>query len=398
MGFFVSHGGGHAMTYCKSGLSLLILVACCVSLVSCERAAPPTGGPTEKGETQMTIEKAPYGKLPDGRQVDIYTLTNAKGMRARLINYGATTVSLEAPDAGGALTDVTLGYETLEGWLASTSYFGATVGRYANRIAKGKFTLDGKTYTLATNNGENHLHGGIKGFDKVLWNAETVRTGDAVGVKFTYLSKDGEEGFPGNLQVTALYTLTNDNEFKVAFSATTDKPTVVNLAHHTYWNLAGPAAGDVLGHELMLCADRYTPVDAGLIPTGELKPVKGTPMDFTTPTAIGARIEQVEGGYDHNFVLRDYGKGVRLAARVTEPKSGRIMEIYTDQPGIQFYSGNFLDGTVTGKGGVGYKKHYGFCLETQHYPDSPNKPDFPTVVLRPGETYTHTMIHKFSTK
>jgi len=346
----------------------------------------------------MTVEKAPYGNLPDGRPVDIYTLTNAKGLRVRLTNYGAITVSLEAPDAGGNLTDVTLGYETLEGWLTNTFYFGATVGRYANRIAKGKFTLDGTTYTLATNIGENHLHGGIQGFDKRLWNAETVQTDDAVGVKFTYLSKDGEEGYPGNLQVTALYTLTDDNQFKVAFSATTDKPTVVNLAHHTYWNLAGPAAGDVLGHELMLCADRYTPVDAGLIPTGELKPVKDTPMDFTTPTAIGARIDQVEGGYDANFILRDYGKGVRLAARAVEPKSGRVMEIYTDQPGIQFYSGNFLDGTVTGKGGVAYKKHHGFCLETQHYPDSPNEPDFPPVVLRPGETYTHTMIHRFSTK
>jgi aldose 1-epimerase len=386
------------MTYCKSGLALLSLFVCCAPNLTCESAAPPAGGPTERGETKMTVEKAPYGNLPDGRPVDIYTLTNAKGMRVRLINYGATTVSLEVPDAGGNLTDVTLGYETLEGWLTNTSYFGATVGRYANRIAKGKFTLDGKTYTLATNNGENALHGGLKGFDKVLWDAETVQTDKEVGVRFTYLSKDGEEGYPGNLKVTATYTLNNDNEFKVAFSATTDKPTVVNLAHHTYWNLAGPAAGDVLGHVLMLNADRYTPVDAGLIPTGELKPVKDTPMDFTTPTAIGARIAQVEGGYDHNFVLRDYGKGVRLAARVTEPKSGRVMEIYTDQPGIQFYSGNFLDGTVKGKGGVVYKKHYGFCLETQHYPDSPNKPDFPTVVLRPGETYTHTMIHKFSTK
>ena len=387
------------MTYCKSGWALLGLVVCCApSFVSCESAAPPAGGPIGKGETQMTIEKAPYGNLPDGRQVDIYTLTNAKGLRARLTNYGAITVSLQVPDAGGNRTDVTLGYETLEGWLTSTSYFGATVGRYANRIAKGKFTLDGKAYTLATNNGENALHGGIQGFDKRLWNAETVQTNGAVGVRFTYLSKDGEEGYPGNLKVTATYTLNNDNEFKVEFSATTDKPTVVNLAHHTYWNLAGPAAGDVLGHVLMLSADRYTPVDAGLIPTGELKPVKDTPMDFTTPTAIGARIEQVEGGYDHNFILRDYGKGVRLAARVVEPKSGRVMEIYTDQPGIQFYSGNFLDGTVKGKGGVAYKKHYGFCLETQHYPDSPNKPDFPPVVLRPGAMYTHTMIHKFSTK
>ncbi len=383
----------------RSRLSLVAVVVCCVWLVSCESAPPPSGEPTEKGEAKLSVTKAPYGKLPDGRQADIFTLTNSSGMKARLTNYGAITVGLEVPDAGGNLTDVTLGYDTLEEWLGSTSYFGATVGRYANRIAKGKFTLDGKTYTLATNNDENHLHGGIKGFDKVLWNAETVETDGAVGVKFTYLSKDGEEGYPGNLKVTATYTLTNSNQYKVAFSATTDKPTVVNLAHHTYWNLAGPAAGDILGHELMLTADKYTPVDAGLIPTGELKDVKGTPMDFTTPTTIGARIAQVEGGYDHNFVLRNQDSSkIALAARVLEPKSGRVMEIHTDQPGIQFYSGNFLDGTATGKGGVVYKKHYGFCLETQHYPDSPNKPDFPPVVLRPGETYRHTMIHKFSTK
>jgi len=347
----------------------------------------------------MSVEKAPYGKLPDGRQADIFTLTNSGGMKVKLTNYGAITVGLEVPDADGNPADVTLGHDTLEAWLGSTSYFGATVGRYANRIAKGKFTLDGKTYTLATNNDENHLHGGVKGFDKRLWDAETVEAAGAVGVKFTYLSKEGEEGYPGNLKVTATYTLNNNNEFKVEFSATTDKPTVVNLAHHTYWNLAGAAAGDVLGHELMLAADKYTPVDAGLIPTGELKDVKDTPMDFTTPTAIGARIARVEGGYDHNFVLRNQDGGkIALAARVLEPKSGRIMEIHTDQPGIQFYSGNFLDGTVTGKGGVAYKKHYGFCLETQHYPDSPNRPDFPPVVLRPGQTYKHTMIHTFSTK
>jgi len=382
----------------RFALLLFGVSVCCVALVSCE-SAPPTGEPAEKGEPKMSVEETAYGKLPDGRQVRLFTLTNSKGLRARLTDYGAITVSLEVPDADGNLADVTLGYDTLEGWLGSTSYFGATVGRYANRIAKGKFTLDGKTYTLATNNGENHLHGGVKGFDKRLWNAETVETAGAVGVKFTYLSKDGEEGYPGNLQVTALYTLTDSNQYKVEFSATTDKTTIVNLAHHTYWNLGGPAAGDILGHELMLAADKYTPVDAGLIPTGELKDVKGTPMDFTTPTTIGARIAQVEGGYDHNFVLRDYdGKTVRLAARVVEPKSGRVMEIHTDQPGIQFYSGNFLDGSVTGKGGVVYKKHGGFCLETQHYPDSPNKPDFPSVVLKPGETYKHIMIHTFSTK
>jgi len=347
------------------------------------------------GGSKLGVDVAPYGKMPDGTAVSLYTLTNGKGMRVKLTNYGAITVSVEVPDKAGKLTDVTVGYDTLEGWLKSTSYFGATVGRYANRIAKGKFTLDGQTYTLATNNGENALHGGIKGFDKVVWNAEPVKTADSAGVKFTYLSKDGEEGYPGNLNVTVVYTLNDKNEFKAEFSATTDKATVVNLAHHTYWNLGGPAAGDILGHLMMINADKYTPVDAGLIPTGELKAVAGTPMDFTAPHAIGERIAQVEGGYDHNYVLRA-GDPIHLAAKVVDPKSGRIMEIFTDQPGVQFYSGNFLDGTVTGKGGVVYKKHYGFCLETQHFPDSPNKPDFPSVVLKPGETYKHIMIHKFS--
>jgi aldose 1-epimerase len=369
-----------------TGLLVLMAVGCALCGVSCQ-----------KGEgMKLAIEKAAFGKLPDGRPVDIYTLTNDKGMRVKLTNYGAITVGVEVPDRAGKLADVTLGYDTLEGWLTNTAYFGATVGRFGNRIAKGKFTLDGKGYTLAVNNGENALHGGIKGFDKVLWNVETVKTGDSVGVKFTYLSADGEEGYPGNLNVTALYSLTNNNEFRVDFSATTDKPTVVNIVHHSYWNLAGPAAGDVLAHELMLCADKYTPVDAGLIPTGELKDVKGTPLDFTKPAAIGARIAQVEGGYDHNFVLRNQDGKVALAARVVEPTSGRVMEVYTDQPGVQFYTGNFLDGTVKGKGGVVYRKHQGFCLETQHYPDSPNRKEFPSVVLRPGQTYRHAMIHRFS--
>jgi len=344
------------------------------------------------------VQKQVYGKLPDGRPVDLYTLTNAAGMRVQLINYGAITVSVEVPDRSGKLTDVTLGYDTLAGWLDNKPYFGATIGRYANRIARGQFTLDGKTYTLARNNGANHLHGGIRGFDKVLWNAEPVQTPESAGVRFTYLSRDGEEGYPGNLSVTALYSLNDDNEFKVEFSATTDKPTVVNLAHHTYWNLAGAAAGDILGHELMLNADHFTPVDEDLIPTGQIASVAGTPMDFTRPTPIGARIAQVAGGYDHNYVLRKQAGQVALAARVYEPQSGRVLEIYTDQPGIQFYSGNFLDGTVRGKGGVAYQKHHGFCLETQHYPDSPNRPEFPSVVLRPGATYRHVMIHKFSTR
>ncbi len=384
------------MTSCKLVAILVSLVGGCLFMTSCEKAPRKQPTTAKKERPKMAVEKAPYGKLPDGRQVDIYTLTNANGMKVRLTNYGAITVGVEAPDRDGKLTDVTLGYDTLEGWLGSTSYFGATVGRYGNRIAKGKFTLDGKTYTLATNNGENHLHGGVKGFDKVLWEAEPLKTDNAVGVTFTYLSKDGEEGYPGNLNVTAVYSLTNDNEFKAEFSARTDKPTVVNVVHHSYWNLAGPAAGDILGHMLMLNADKYTPVDEGLIPTGELKPVKGTPMDFTRPTAIGARIARVKGGYDHNFVLRRQEGKWALAVRVVEPKSGRVMEIYSNQPGVQFYSGNFLDGTVKGKGGVAYKKHYGFCLETQHYPNSPNQKNFPSVVLRPGQIYKHTMVHKFS--
>ncbi len=377
------------MTASRLGLLLSAAAASCMVLGSC-------GGQPPKGPGELSLERTPYGKMPDGRQVDLFTLTNAHGMRVRLINYGAITVSVEVPDRQGNLADVTLGYDTLEGWLANAPHFGATIGRYANRIAKGKFALDGNAYTLATNNGPNHLHGGIKGFDKALWDAEPVQTPSSVAVKFTYRSKDGEEGYPGNLDVTALYSLTDDSEFKAEFSATTDKPTVVNLAHHSYWNLAGPASGDVLGHQLMLSADKYTPVDAGLIPTGELRPVEGTPMDFREPTAIGARIAQVEGGYDHNFVLRGQEGRVTLAARAVEPTTGRVLEIYTDQPGIQFYSGNFLDGTVTGKGGVVYRRHFGFCLETQHYPDSPNHDDFPSVVLRPGETYKHTMIHKFS--
>jgi len=389
------------MAFRRLGLVLSGVLAACVCLVSCE-PAPPVG--LEKGKAELSIEKAPYGKLPDGRQVDLYTLTNANGLRVKIMNYGATTIGVEVPDRDGKLADVTLGYETLAGWLTNTSYFGATAGRYANRIAKGKFTLDGKTYSLAINNGPNHLHGGIKGFNQMLWDARPVGGEGYVGVKFTHVSKDGEEGYPGNLTVTAVYSLTNANEFKAEFSATTDKPTVGNLAHHTYWNLTGGAAGDILGHELMLDADRFTPVDAGLIPTGELRAVKGTPFDFTTPTAVGARIgaenEQLKfgNGYDHNFVLRGEKGKLRLAARVSCPKSGRVMEILSRQPSIQFYSGNFLDGTVKGKGGVVYEKNYGMCLETQTYPDSPNKPDFPSPVLRPGETYKHTMVHRFSTR
>jgi aldose 1-epimerase len=350
------------------------------------------------GGDVMAVKTAPYGKTPDGVACSLFTLTNKNGLKATLTDFGAILVSLEVPDRNGSLADITLGHDTLEGWIGDTSYFGATIGRYGNRIARGKFTLDGKEYTLATNNNENHLHGGAKGFNKVVWGAKPLSKKGAQGVAFTYLSKDGEEGYPGNLACTVTYTLSDANELTICYEATTDKATPVNLTHHSYFNLAGQGTRDVLGHELMLAADKYTPVDAGLIPTGELAPVKGTPMDFTTATAIGARIDQVPGGYDHNFCLTSGGGKLALAACVYEPTSGRVMEISTTEPGIQFYSGNFLDGKVTGKAGKVYKLHYGFCLETQHFPDAPNKPAFPSTILTPGEKYTHLTVHKFTTK
>jgi aldose 1-epimerase len=359
----------------------------------------------------MDVQKESFGRTADGRQVDLYTLTNANGLKARITNYGAIVVSLEVPDRNGKLDDITLGFDTLQEYLKGHPYFGAIVGRYGNRIGKARFTLNGVEYKLAANNGENHLHGGIKGFDKVVWDAQPLTQTDAVGVKLVYLSRDGEEGYAGNLTCIVTYTLTNNDELKISYEALTDKPTPVNLTHHSYFNLAGQGKGDILGHELTLNADSFTPVDKGLIPTGELRSVKGTPFDFTKPTAIGARInednEQLKFGlgYDHNWVLN---KGVKhsgggllilmLAARVYEPTTGRVMEVYTTEPGIQFYSGNFLDGTNVGKGDKVYKHRYGFCLETQHYPDSPNKPSFPSVILEPGQKYAHVTTHKFYTK
>ncbi|HUT28741.1 MAG TPA: aldose epimerase family protein [Sedimentisphaerales bacterium] len=352
----------------------------------------------------MDVKKEIFGNMPDGRQVDLYTLTNAYGVRARIMTYGAIVVSLEVPDRNGKMGDVVLGFDTLEEYLKGHPYFGAIVGRYGNRIGKGRFTLNGVEYKLATNNGENHLHGGIKGFDKVVWDAEPVKQADAVGVKLSYLSKDGEEGYPGNLTCIVGYTLNNSDEFNIWYEALTDKPTPVNLTHHSYFNLAGAGSGDILGHELMLKADRFTPVDAGLIPTGAKASVKGTPMDFLKPTAIGARINQDDEqlkfglGYDHNFVLNKTDASLTLAAQVYEPTTGRVMDVHTTEPGIQFYSGNFLDGSNVGKGGKVYEHRTGFCLETQHFPDSPNKPQFPSVILNPGEKYTHVTLHKFYTK
>jgi aldose 1-epimerase len=347
-----------------------------------------------------TIEKAAFGTTPDGTPVDLYVLTNSKGMKAKIITYGAILTELHVPDRNGKLADVVLGFDDLQGYLAGHPFFGATVGRVANRIAKGKFTLDGKEYSLAVNNGPNSLHGGLKGFDKAVWKAEQVKVADGVAVRFSHLSPDGDEGYPGKLSVTVTYTLTNENALKIDYQATTDKPTPVNLTNHSYFNLAGHQAGDILGQELTLQADEYTPADDTLIPTGEIKSVKGTPLDFTKPTTIGSRIAQLKttGGYDHNFVLRGGGKKLAPAARVYEPKSGRVMEMETTEPGVQLYTSNGLDGKLKGKSGVAYPKHAAFCLEAQHFPDSVNHPNFSSVILRPGKTYSQTTVYKFSVK
>jgi len=352
------------------------------------------------GKNLSSVRKEDFGKA-DGQSVALYTLTNRNGAEARITTYGGIVVSLKVPDRNGKLDDIVLGYDTLNDYLKGSSYFGALIGRYGNRIGNGRFTLDGAEYKLAVNNGENHLHGGIKGFDKVVWNATTPKPG--ASVTLTYLSRDGEEGYPGNLAVTVIYTLTDKNELKTDYSATTDKDTVVNLTHHSYFNLAGQGQGDILNHQLTVNADRFTPVDSGLIPTGELRAVKGTPFDFSQPTAMGARIndpdEQLKfgKGYDHNFVLTGKMGTLRQAARVFEQTSGRVMEVWTTEPGLQFYTGNFLDGKP-GKGGKPYEFRNGFCLETQHYPDSPNKPGFPTTTLRKGSKYQTTTIYKFSTR
>jgi aldose 1-epimerase len=347
------------------------------------------------------VTKAPFGKTADGTPIDLYTLRTVNGATAKITNYGAILTELHVPDAHGKLGDVVLGFDTLQGYLDGHPYFGSNPGRVANRVAQGKFALDGKAYTLATNNGPNTLHGGLKGFDKVVWKAGPAAA-DGPSLNLTYRSPDGEEGFPGNLTVSITYTLTGTNALRVSYGAWTDKATPVNIAHHSYFNLAGPAAGDVLGHEVTIFADKYTPVDATLIPTGKIESVKGTPLDFTTPHTIGERIGALKGdpgGYDHNYVLRSGGaKEPVLAARVYEPKSGRVLEVSTTEPGLQFYTGNFLDGKLKGKGGVTYKKHAGFCLEAQHFPDSVNRPEFPTTILRPGETYNQTTVYHFLTK
>jgi aldose 1-epimerase len=365
-------------------------------------AEPPAAGQATK--KKASVARAAFGRTPDGQAVELFTLTNARGTEVRAINYGGIIVSLRVPDRAGRLGDVVLGHDTLEGYLKAPAYFGCIVGRYGNRIAKGAFTLDGRTYHLATNNGPNHLHGGTRGFDKVVWKADPIEGADGVGVVFTYTSPDGEEGYPGNLKVRVTYTLTDRDELAFEYFATTDKATPVNLTQHSYFNLAGEGTRDVLDHRLTIDADRFTPVDATLIPTGELAPVAGTPFDFRPPAAIGARIGQkdeqlVRGrGYDHNFVLNRKGPGLARVIRVAEPTTGRVMEVSTTEPGVQFYSGNFLDGSITGKAGHVYRHRYGLCLETQHFPDSPNHPSFPSTILRPGEEYRSKTVLAFSTE
>ena len=380
-------------------LTLLVLVGC---------------APSELPMTR-SIASAPFGTTSAGEVVELFTMTNPNGIEVRAITYGGIIVSLKTPDRDGRWDDIVLGFDSLEPYDAGSPYFGSIIGRYGNRIAQGRFSLDGETFTLATNNEPNHLHGGVRGFDKVVWTGVPFERDHAVGVVFTYTSPDDEEGYPGTLDVRVTYTLTDADELIFEYHATTDRATPVNLTQHSYFNLAGAASDNILGHELTIDASRFTPVDSTLIPTGELAPVEGTPFDFRTSTAIGARIEEDDPqlrsglGYDHNFVLdanpnvtsgstsddRDASggaptvrEGLRRAALVVEPVTGRTLEIHTQEPGIQFYSGNFLDGTIAGKGGRVYGHRSGFCLETQHYPDSPNQPTFPSTILRPGEEYS----------
>jgi aldose 1-epimerase len=359
--------------------------------------------------------REPFGTTDWGDAVSVYTLKNAHGMEVRATDYGGIILSLRVADRDGRFDDVVLGYDSLKDYVRASPYFGAIIGRYGNRIAGGRFSLDGQTYTLARNNGPNHLHGGLRGFDKVVWAVEPFESRDGVGLVFRYASPDGEEGYPGILRAQVTYTLTDRNELIFDYHATTDRATPVNLTQHSYFNLAGDGKGDILGHAVTLNADHFTPVDSTLIPTGEIKSVGGTPFDFRTATPIGARIDRDDEqlrygrGYDHNFVLNKGGKGGKggtggtggtgdptLAARVYEPGSGRVMEIYTTEPGLQFYSGNFLDGTLRGKNGVVYRHRYGFAMETQHFPDTPNQPAFPSAILRPGEEYRSRSIYKFA--
>jgi aldose 1-epimerase len=352
--------------------------------------------------TLLITERKQFGLTPEGTRVDLFTMRNDQGMEVSITNYGGAITSLRVPDRKGESGDVVLGYDTLSEYLQHPRFLGALIGRHANRLARGTFSLNGTTYHLAQNNGRNHLHGGIRGFDRVVWDVEEDLESEDAVIRLNYLSRDGEEGYPGNLSATVAYKLSDRNDLRIEYGATTDKDTIVNLTNHSYFNLSG--GGNILKHELMINAEQFTPIGEDLIPTGELRDVKESPLDFTENTSIGSRINDpydqllCAGGYDHNFALRNASHPVRLAARAYEAESGRIMELFTTQPGLQFYSGNFLDGTITGKGGTVYHKYAGFCLETQHFPDAPNHPEFPSTILRPGEEYSQVAVFRFSTE
>ena len=386
----------------KSGIDSKCLDSVIFVLVLC-LTMPALSFASSNQRRKAKIEKHEFGKLADGTAIALYTLTNRNGLEVQISNYGGAVVSVKTPDRTGKMGDVVLGYDQPQSYADDTVFFGIIVGRYANRIANGKFALKGVEYQLAQNNPPNHLHGGVRGFNKVIWNAREVSRSNGAALELSYLSKDGEEGYPGNLSVKVTYVVTNANELRIEYSATTDKATIVNLTNHSYFNLAGAGAGSILQSMLKINASRFTPIDETSIPTGELRPVKGTPFDFTRATVIGSRIDQADEqlrfgkGYDHNFVLNKTGRELSLAAEVYEPKSGRVLEVWTTEPGLQLYTGNFLD-NVHGKGGKVYNKRDAFCLEAQHFPDSPNQPGFPSTVLEPNGRYTETTVYKFTVR
>lgn len=372
---------------------------CVLALLLCS-----TGACRTNRKVEPSMKTTVFGKLPDGREVHQYTLTNKAGMVVQIINYGAAITSLRVPDKDGKIEDVVLGYDSPQGYVDGTTYFGAVVGRYGNRIAKGRFQLDGKEYQLTVNDGENHLHGGKIGFNKVLWDAKVLNDTGEPALQLQYVSRDGEEGYPGTVTLKVTYTLTGKNELRVDYEGTTDKPTILNPTQHSYFNLSGSFTNTILDHQLMIEADGITPVDKGLIPTGQIMSVANTPFDFRNSTAIGSRIDDPDPqlilghGYDHNWVLRNGAGKIRKAAELYEPKSGRVLAVFTDQPGLQFYTGNFIDGSAKGKDGIAYQRRTGLCLETQAFPDTPNKPQFPSATLRPGQIYHQTTIFQFSTR
>jgi aldose 1-epimerase len=377
----------------RDKLQMVLVTILLLFLCGCNESAG------SKEADKMEVKKEAIGKIADGKEIYLYTLTNTNGCKSQICNFGGILYTIEVPDRTGKMADVIVCYPLDKLIENNDSYFGTLIGRFGNRIAKGKFSLDGVEYMVAINNGQNHLHGGIKGFDKVVWDSEPVRDINGVGVKLTYFSRDGEEGYPGNLSVTVVYTLNNNNELTIKYEAETDKKTIVNLTNHSYFNVAGHDSGDTLLHEIMINADYYTPVDETLIPTGEYKSVKGTPFDLTKPSVLGKNIAKLAFSYDHNFVLkRDNKDSLVLAASLYDRTCGRMMEIFTTEPGLQFYSGNHFDGTHIGKGNIPYNKHQGLALETQHFPDSPNQPNFPSVVLELGEKYEQLTMLKFSAK